>query len=61
MLLLFFSVGVKQIFTPDTLMCALPNALSSHQHHKPSGAAYAICSVPLNPVPLPQDFEASPR
>lgn len=35
--LLFSSFGFKQVFTSDTLPCTLPNALSSHQHHKPSG------------------------
>lgn len=33
----FFSLSFKQVFTSDTLPCTLPNALSSHQHHKPAG------------------------
>lgn len=37
MFLLFSRLGFKQVFTSDTLPCALPNALSSHQHRKPSG------------------------
>lgn len=32
-----FSFGFKQIFTSDTFSHTFPNALSSHQHHKPSG------------------------
>lgn len=35
-LLLFFPLGSKQIFTSNTFSRTLPNALSSHQHHKPS-------------------------
>lgn len=37
MLLLFFPLGFKQVFTSDTLSRAFPNALSSRRHHKPSG------------------------
>lgn len=36
-ILLFFPLGFKQVFPSDTLPCTLPNALSSHQHHKPPG------------------------
>lgn len=41
--LLFFPLGFKHVFTSDTLPCTLPNALSSHQHHKPSG--YIVSSM----------------
>lgn len=36
-ILFFFPLGFKQVFPSDTLPCTLPNALSSHQHHKPPG------------------------